>query len=536
MNIFFAIFAKVNEKRAVCKNGKVVWTAEFSFWRMYKDKEVKNNNTSGEYGRVVKFLALLGGAQGFSLLINLLRNKVASKLMGTVGIGLIGLYNRTVQMFCDCTNLSLSYSAVRKLSDVYENSNAEEVAHYVKVTRSIALLTGIAGMLLFMIFSPLVMEFFADGGDYSSWYFVLLSPVILFMAVSGGEVAVMRGVRRLNSLAVYTLWNSLAALIVALPFYFFMGVDGILPSMLFVAFLQMLGALFHTTRLYSYKAAPFSMRLLRDGVEMLKLGAGYIYTTILVSFSIWLIYSRIYALGGESELGLFSAGYLLMSMLPSVLFAALDSEYYPRLAGSFGNKKVRNAMVNEQVEVHLLVQTPVILAVIVVLPLLFPLLYSGKFIPAVEMTQLAMFGLLFHILTYPISFMPLSKGDIIVFMSQETVYNVLNVVLAVTGYRYWGLEGVGAGLMFARLMDFVVAFSISYFRYGFRLSSCSLKYAFVNMLIALTVFIAVFCLDGVMYWVCSLPIVAVSVAFSLYCLVRHGDIFNKLLKRIKLKR
>jgi hypothetical protein len=111
--------------------------------------------------------------------------------MGTVGIGLIGLYNRTVQMFCDCTNLSLSYSAVRKLSDVYENSTADEVAHYVKVTRSIALLTGIAGMLLFIIFSPLVMEFFADGGDYSSWYFVLLSPVILFMAVSGGEVAVM---------------------------------------------------------------------------------------------------------------------------------------------------------------------------------------------------------------------------------------------------------------------------------------------------------------------------------------------------------
>lgn len=31
LNIFFAIFAKVNEKRAVCKNGKVVWTAEFSF-------------------------------------------------------------------------------------------------------------------------------------------------------------------------------------------------------------------------------------------------------------------------------------------------------------------------------------------------------------------------------------------------------------------------------------------------------------------------------------------------------------------------
>ena len=120
---------------------------------------------SGEYGRVVKYLGLLGGAQGVSLLVNLLRNKVASTLLGTIGLGLIGLYNRTVQMFSDCTNLSLSYSAVRKLSDTYENATDADVAHYVKVTRSIALLTGIIGMLLFVIFSPLVMEYISDGSD-----------------------------------------------------------------------------------------------------------------------------------------------------------------------------------------------------------------------------------------------------------------------------------------------------------------------------------------------------------------------------------
>lgn len=499
-------------------------------------KKIRNTSTSGEYGRVVKYLGLLGGAQGVSLLVNLLRNKIASTLLGTVGLGLIGLYNRTVQMFSDCTNLSLSYSAVRKLSDTYENARTEDIVHYVKVTRSIALLTGIVGMLLFLMFSPMVMQYISDDNDYSSWYFVALSPVVLFMAVSGGEVAVLRGVRQLNSLAIYTLWSSFVALFVAVPVYFFFGIDGILPSILIIGLLQMLGVLYNSIRLFEYKVAPFSLRLLRNGVEMLKLGAGYIYTTILTSFSVWMIYSMITNIGGESELGLFSAGYLLLSMLPSVLFAALDSEYYPRLSGAFGNIKVRNTMVNEQIEVHLLVQTPIILTAVVSLPFLFPILYSGEFVPAVTMTQLAMFGLLFHILTYPISFMPLSKGDVGVFILQETVYNVANVALVITGYRYWGLDGVGIALLLARMLDLTVAFSISYFKYGFRLSPCSIRYALVGLVFAFMVFGSQFCMSGMPSWVCSFTVLVLSIAFSVYFLAHHGDIFNKILKRLKLKR
>ncbi len=496
----------------------------------------KNNNIASEYGQVVKYLGLLGGAQGISLLVNLLRNKVASKLLGAVGIGLIGLYSRTVQMFSDCTNLSLSYSAVRKLSDVYENTTSKDVTHYVKVTRSIALLTGLVGMLLFVLFSPLVMKYMSDGEEYSLWYLVSLSPTLLFMAVAGGEVAVLRGVRQLNALALYTLWTSVVALLVSVPLYLLWGINGILPAILIVALFQMFGVLCSTVRIYPYKVAPFSLRLLRDGVEMLRLGAGYIYTTILTSFSVWFIYSSISDIGGESELGLFSAGYLLLSMLPSVLFAALDSEYYPRLAGSFGNVALRNGMVNEQIEVHLLVQTPVILFVISFLPLLLPMLYTVEFLPAVGMTQLAMFGLLFHILTYPISFMPLSKGDVVIFMLQETVYNVVNVALVVLGYHCLGLVGIGFGMLLARLLDFMVAFSISYFRYGFRLSSRAIGYAVVSLVLALTLFCALFLVDGLLAWVCSLVVVILSVLFSIYFLSRHGDIFNKILKRLKLKR
>ena len=488
------------------------------------------------YGRTVKFLGMFGGAHGVSMVLNLLRNKISSFLLGTTGIGLVGLYNRTVQMFSDCSNLSLSYSAVRKLSESFEKGNREELLHFVKVTRSIALLTGIVGMLLFLLFSPLVVDFMDEEIAYSRSHLLLLSPVILFMAVSGGEIAVLRGTRRLNSLALYSLWTACAAFGVAVPLYYFWGFSGIMPSIFIISLMQMAGVLFYSLKLYEYKASPFSWSLIRSGVEMIKLGTGYIYATILTSSSIWIIYNHISNVGGDAELGLFSAGYLLMSMLPSMLFAALDSEYYPRLSSVFADKKVRNAIVNEQIEVHLLIQVPLLLGVVVVLPLLLPLLYTDDFLPAVRMTQLAVFGLLFHILTYPISFMPLSKGDTLAFVAQETSYNVVNVLLIVVGYSNWGLTGAGVAMCTARFVDLAVAYSISRFKYGFSLSSRVLMYMAINGALAMIVACTLCMPQGVVPWIVGALAVVVSAIVSVYFLMRYGKVFNKILKRLRIKR
>ena len=105
----------------------------------------------GNYKRVIKYLGIFGGAQGVSVLLSMVRNKCASVLLGTGGFGIIALYNRTVQLFCDTTGLSLSLSAVRRLSEAYSNGDENEVKKCIKVVRSIALLTGIIGMLLMML-------------------------------------------------------------------------------------------------------------------------------------------------------------------------------------------------------------------------------------------------------------------------------------------------------------------------------------------------------------------------------------------------
>ena len=498
---------------------------------MANDKGKNIDTTAGGYGRVIKYLGIFGGAQGVSVLLGMVRNKVASVLLRAGGFGIMADYNRTAQFFSDTTGLSLSLSAVRRLSDTYSNGSDEEVRYCVKVIRSIALLTGLVGMTLMLMLSPLLSMWMFDGGAGDALRLALIASVVFFIAVSNGELAVLRGVNRPGRIALYTLWTAVSALLVAVPLYYFLGKSGIIPSIFLIALLQMSGALFFSTRLFPYRANPFARRLLREGLDIIKQGAGYIYATALVSGSLWLVYQMIKKMGGESALGIFSAGYILVGMLPSILFAAFDSDYYPRLSGIFARKDERNAMVNEHIEVHLLVQVPVIFVVVLLLPWLFPLFFSQEFLPALHMVQLAVFALLFHIMTYPMSFMPVSKGDTLTFAAQETVYNVAFVLLTLLGFHYYGWVGAGAGMLLARMVDLAVVYSIARFRYGFRLSGKAVRHFLLALSAGAVIMLSVFCGDRVAllkYLGCA--VAGVSVILSFITLSRH--IFSAIAKRM----
>ena len=503
-------------------------------------KRIMGNNTSNKteaqannYGRVIKYLGIFGGAQGVSVLLSLVRNKVASVLLGAAGFGIIALCNRTIQLFSDFTGLSLALSAVRRLSDAYSNEDEAAVKHCVKVVRSIALLTGLVGMFLMLLFSPLLSQWMFDGEPGYALRLAFLSPVVLFLVLSGGELAVLRGVKQPGRIALYTLWTAISAVLVAVPLYFFWRLDGIFPAIFLVALLQLCGALYFSTKSYAYCAAPFSWSVLREGVDIIKLGAGYIYASILVSGALWLVCQALTNMGGEAATGLFSAGYILVGMLPTILFAAFDSDYYPRLSGIFARKAERDAMVNEHIEVHLLVQVPVIFVVIMFLPWLFPLLFKQEFMPALQMTQIAACALLFHIATYPISFMPVSKGDTVTFALQETSYNLFFVLLTLWGYRDYGWLGAGVGMALARALDLVVVYSIAHFRYGFRLSTRAAS-GLLQALAAGAVVILSVLFAGSYPWLvyvgCATTLLSVIV--SLYRLSKSGNLLSLIIKRI----
>ena len=496
----------------------------------------KNEEYNG-YRRTLKFLGMFGGAQGLSMFLNLVRNKFASVLLGASGQSIIGIFNRTIQMFSECTNLSLSFSAIRNMSDVYENGDDASVDNCVRVIRSVAVFTGIAGMLLMFLFAPLINEWIMEGGDYYLLRFMLLSPVVFFMAVSGGELAVLRGIKQFSKVAVYNFATALISAVVSVTFYFVMGIAGIFPALFLVAFFQMITLLYLSLPHFSYRIKPFTLKLLKEAGDMVKLGAGYIYASILTTCVMWLICSLLSNIGDGTTVGIFNAGFAMIYLLPGVMFASMDSEYFPRLSGCIREHAVRDKIINEQVEVHILMQSPLLIALVMGLPILVPLLYDTEFVSAVAMAQVAMFGMFMRTMSYPVSFLSLSNSDTKIFLFLESAYNIMLLLFVTIGYSMYGMIGTGFAIAAVHTLDFILIYSIAVLKYKFRFSRNIFICFIIQMpLFILSILVSLLLQNGVWYWVAGMAISLISFAVSVFMLQKQSGLFNAVLKRLHIKK
>ena len=161
------------------------------------EEEKNDKKESNGYERAIKYMGVFGGTQSFAILLGIVKTKFAAKLLGASGLGMIAMYNRTLQMLSDFTNLSLSFSAVRQIAEAHEEGNCAKLHHWVKVLRSWAFLTAVAGVFLSIALYPFLGEWVFEGNDYYTSRFLLLSPVVGFMAVIGCELAILKGVHSL---------------------------------------------------------------------------------------------------------------------------------------------------------------------------------------------------------------------------------------------------------------------------------------------------------------------------------------------------
>ena len=135
-------------------------------------------------------------------------------------MGLISLFNSTLKLMSDSTNFGISISAVKNISEYFDKSDEEKLANTVKLVRSWSLLAGLLGMFLCIVLSPLLSKF-TFSWDGHRLHFIFLSPIVALMALSGGELAILKGLRELKKLAIISILNVLGALISSVPLYYF---------------------------------------------------------------------------------------------------------------------------------------------------------------------------------------------------------------------------------------------------------------------------------------------------------------------------
>lgn len=489
-----------------------------------------SENEKGAYGQVLKYTGIFGGVQGLNVIVSLVRNKLAAILLGPAGMGLVSLFNATVAFISQATGFGISMSAVRHISELTESGDEAQRTYYIKVVRAWSLLAALLGVLVCVAIGPFLSSNTFAWGNHTL-HFILLAPAVGMIAVTAGETAILKGTRQLKPLVVVQTFTILATLILTVPAYYFFGQAGIVPVIVLMALVTLLFTVNYSWRLYPLQLSG-SKEILGDGMEMIRLGVAFTLAGIVGAGSEMLIRSWLNLQGDLDAVGLYNAGYMITVTYASMVFSAMEADYFPRLSAVNGDVAATNETVNKQTEVTLLIIAPMLVGMIVLLPVLTPLLLSEKFMPIVAMTQVAALAMFFKAITLPAAYITLARGYSLLYLSLETAYFIVFVLLMMYGYRHWGLLGTGIAITAANVFDFFMIHTVAYFRYGYKMSSAVMRYSAIHILIGLLAFFTTITVDGFGYWVFGIGLSFVSLMFSLLILHQKTHLWAALMKRL----
>ena len=493
-----------------------------------------SNETRSSYRQIMKATSIFGGVQAINIIISIVRSKFIAVLLGPAGIGISGLLTATTGIITGLTNFGLGTSAVRDISSAHQTGNTTRFAIIVKVFQRWVWITGLLGLVITLLCAPLLSYLSFGNWDYTL-AFMALSVTLLFNQLNSGQLVVLQGSRKLSFLAKANVMGSIIGLCTTIPLYYLWGNKGIVPALLISSMVALIISTFFSRKIVIEKIKVSKVRVYAEGKFMIKMGimislSGFI--TLGFSYLVRLYLSHC---GGIDSVGYYNAGFAIINTYVGIIFAAMSTDYFPRLSSVVDNKTEVNTTINQQAEIAFLILGPVIIGFIVFIKWIVTLLYSKEFIVIDHMMIWAAYGMLFKAASWAIAFLFLAKGASTVFFWNELIANVYMLALNIAGYYLGGLTGLGISFMVSYLLYFLQVFLLTRYYYGFKFEAQFYKIALIQFVLTSCCMLLVFLqVTTVMGYILGCGILCGSAVYSYYEMnkrINIKELVQKVLKR-----
>ena len=218
-----------------------------------------------------------------------------------------------------------------------------------------------------------------------------------------------------------------------------------------------------------------------------------------------------------------------------MIFSAMETDFYPRLSAVRNTGIELNRTVNEQIEVSILLISPLLIALMIVLPILLPLLYSSEFMAILGMTQAAVLAMFLRAVYLPMEYIALSRGNSLIYFFQEAFSAVLLVVFVVWGYNSYGLKGIGIFMALAAVVETLFVVVYTHLIYSYRMSVPVMKYFSFQFLLGLFAYVSTHIVSDVLYWSVGILWIGVSSCFSLRIMRDKTKLWESLKNKVSRK-
>tara|TARA_B110000046_G_C13025697_1_gene413923 strand:+ start:752 stop:2233 length:1482 start_codon:yes stop_codon:yes gene_type:complete len=481
------------------------------------------------YRQIMKATSLFGGVQVFTIIISIIRSKFVAVLLGPAGMGIVGLLQSTLGLVASITNFGLRTSAVKDIAAAVGTNNLTRVALVVTVMRRLVWITGLLGAFITAVFSSWLSQITFGNTDYT-FAFIWLSVTLLFNQLSSGQSVVLQGFRKLKLLAKSSVIGSFIGLLVTVPLYYFYDERGIVPVIIISSLTTLLLTWYFSRKVAIDKVEVDIAQTIKEGKQMLILGFMISLSGLLtVAFS-YIVRIYINSTGGLADVGLYGAGFAIISTYVGLIFSAMATDYYPRLSGVATNVKKRTLLINQQAEIAILIIAPILIGFLIFIKWVVILLYSTKFIAINAMIYWAAMGMFFKAVSWAMAFLFLAKGSSKLFFWNELIVNIYMLGFNLLGYYLWGLTGLGISFMVSYVLYLLQVYIITKIKYKFSFTINFIKIFLVQFILAILAFITIHFISEFNSYIIGVLLIVISSWYSFKELDRRLHLKEILLK------
>lgn len=476
---------------------------------------------------LLKGTALFGGTQMVNMLTAVVRGKLVAALLGTVGMGISSIYMSTLLPLQQFFSMGIATAIVSVVAGISTETaeGTRDLKERIEACRRVLLILSLAGMT-FMMLSALWLSRFSFGDDTHTKAYALLGIALVFLIMEGGETAFLQSRRFMKEVAMRNVISAFAGLLISVPLYWWLGIEGIVPAIIGCAVVVWIYPRLMNLN-YGLGCRTLSWkRTWNLGRNAIMLGFLLMVAAMLGNVTSYFLNVGIRELGGLGDVGLYQASNTITGQYVGMVFAAMATDYFPRLSALKHDKAEATALVRQEFELVLLIMAPIVVVLIVTAPLLIRVLLTEEFLPLTSVIRIIGVSLLCKAAYFPIGYISLAYGRKRFFFWTEAVWdNVKNFCVILGFYYLWGIEGIGWGMLVSGLIDVFVTSSVTQWVFGISVQRQMFR-MFLPLLAGVSVCAALSFCDSP--WLSWGGMIASAVLVSFVCL-------KGLMQRVNLK-
>lgn len=470
-----------------------------------------NTDTKGtSYGGIFKSTFLFSFVQVLRILVGVIKNKIVAVLLGAEGMGIMSIFQNAMNFIKTGAGLGISQSAVKDISEANASGDNNRISRTISIVLRVVMLTSLLGAAITIFMSPLLSRWGFGDGNYTL-SFILLGIAVFFEVFVENQLAILKGMRKLQSLAKASIWGSLVGLLTGVPLYYVLGVKGIVPSFIVTALTIFLITRYYVNKVSFETTAIPLKQVLKESAPMVKMGVSLMLVSLIGTLFALIIAAYLRSHGGLSVVGYYNAGEVIVGSYIGVIITAMSTDYYPRISAVNSDNKKLTEEVNAQSEVGLLMAFPLVIIFVFFSPLFIDILYTSDFQASIDYTDFAIIGSVIIICSNCMGMILLAKQASSIFLISVIGQRILCLVAFILLYKAFGLRGLGYAYIFLGGLHIVLMSIIMKVKYNIQYN----KRVIIQLLLVIFVILLSRLVRGIedVYWRYSIGVTLVISTF-----------------------